>query len=110
MIREIIRMKDNGLSNNQISKSLGLCQSSSIYFAKPHKLGERAEDRLYGALPFAFHIPSLWALDPCNIPFVFLLCMPLLLIRFSFDFPKLSTACVWLLTIPKYEYIKKSTA
>ena len=32
MIREIIRMKDNGLSNNQISKSLGKSRTTIIKY------------------------------------------------------------------------------
>ena len=51
---------------------VGLGQPQGIYLAKPHKLGERPEDRFHRALPFAFHIPAQRAVYPGNVAFVFL--------------------------------------
>ncbi len=49
-----------------------LSESDGIYLSETHELGQGAEYRFYRTLAFALHIPALPAVDPFDVPFIFL--------------------------------------
>ncbi len=57
-------------NSGEVHHLVGLCQAKGIDLSKSHELGQRAENRFHRALPLAFHVPALWTVDPCNVPFI----------------------------------------
>ena len=54
----------------EVHTFVGLCQAQGVYLAKAHKLGKCSEYGFHRALPFALHIPTLWAVYPGNVTLV----------------------------------------
>ncbi len=49
---------------------VGLVDADGVDLSQTHKLGEDAKNRFHGTLPFAFHIPALWAVHPFVVALV----------------------------------------
>ncbi len=50
---------------------VGLSDPDGVYLVHAHKLGQGTEHWLHGALPFAFHVLALPAVDAFYVPFIF---------------------------------------